>query len=116
MKNLLSHFDHWTLFSILAALNVLDAATTAILVAKFGADVEANPVMRQAIYQYGIAGLYMLKFVVVGFLGLVLAYTLRYYRKHRASTMVKRCMWVLNAMLLFIVVNNAILVVATINT
>jgi len=116
MKDSLSKSNLWGLFALLAALNVWDAASTAVLVAKFGADVEANPIMHHAITLYGIPGLYMMKFVVVSFLGLVLASYLRYYRKHSTSKMIQRSLWVLNAMLALIVVNNVILVVNTINT
>jgi len=114
MKNSVSRSSLWGLFAVLCALNIWDAATTAVLVSKFGNEVEANPVMRHALDLYGISGLYMMKFAVVAFLGLVIAYVLRYYRKHRASTMVQRSMWVLNALLALVVVNNLILVYNTV--
>jgi len=95
--------------------HIWDAATTAILVSKFGSNVEANPIMRHAIDLYGIMGLYMLKFVVLAFLGLVVAVVVRSYRKHRASKIVRRSMWVLNALFALIVVNNIILVYNTLS-
>jgi len=113
MKDSLSKSNLWGLFAVLAMLNVWDAATTAVLVAKFGADVEANPIMHHAISLYGISGLYMMKFLVVSFLGLVLATYLRYYQKHSTSKMIQRSLWVLNAMIALIVVNNMILVYHT---
>lgn len=117
MRDWLSKSELWGIFYILVLLNILDAATTAILVTKFGPDVEANPIMRYPITLYGVNGLYMMKFIVVSALGLVIAHLLRYYKKtHRAVTTARRSMWVLNAMLALIVVNNAILVFNTINT
>lgn len=117
MSDSFSKSELWGLFYILVLLNILDAATTAILVTKFGAEVEANPIMRYPIYLYGVSGLYMMKFIVVSLLGLVIAHLLRYYKKtHRAIATARRCMWVINAMLALVVVNNAILVYNTINT
>ena len=113
MKNSVSRSRLWGVFAILCALNIWDAATTAILVNKFGAAVEANPIMRQAIDSHGIMGLYMMKFIVVGFLGLVVALVMRKYREHRASKVVRRSMWVLNALLALVVINNLILVYNT---
>ena len=113
MSNSISRSSLWGVFAILCALNIWDAATTAILVNKFGSAVEANPIMRQAIDSHGILGLYMMKFVVVGFLGVVVAVVIRKYRKHRASKMVRRSMWVLNALLALVVINNLILVFRT---
>ena len=113
MSNSISRSSLWGVFAILCALNIWDAATTAILVNKFGSAVEANPIMRQAIDSHGIAGLYMMKFAVVGFLGVVVAVVIRKYRKHRASKMVRRSMWVLNALLALVVINNLILVFRT---
>lgn len=69
--------------------------------------------MRQAIDSHGILGLYMMKFVVVGFLGVIVAIVIRKYRKHRAEKMVRRSMWVLNALLALVVINNLILVFRT---
>jgi len=115
MKNSISRSSLWALFALLCTLNVWDAASTAVLVSKFGSDIEANPIMRYAIDLYGIMGLYMMKFIVLAFLGLVVAIVMRSYRKHRASTMVRRCMVVLNGLFLLIVVNNIILVYNTIN-
>ena len=116
MKDLLSKSRLWGLFAILAMLNIWDAATTAILVTQFGAEVEVNPIMRHAITHYGIPGLYMMKFMVVGFLGLVMATYFRYQHKHSPSKIVRRSLWVLIALLALIVVNNVILVFNTINT
>jgi len=113
MRSSVSRSKLWGTFALLCALNVWDAATTAILVAKFGPDVEANPIMHQIIDTHGIMGLWAMKFVVVAFLGVVVAVVIRKYRKHRASKMVQRCMWVLNALLALIVVNNVILVYNT---
>lgn len=96
---------------------MLDAYSTAILVLQFGTiDVEANPLVKYAMDLYGISGMYALKFVVVGFLGLVVAFVVRSHMQHRAAIMVHRSMWLLNAMIAFIVVNNFILVAVAINT
>ncbi len=115
MKNLLLKFNIWTTFAILMALNVLDASSTAILVSMVGPEVEGNPIVRHWIEAYGITGLYMIKFVVVAFLGLTICAIERYatVSAHRAAHI---SMWALNAILAFIVVNNIILVVNTINT
>jgi hypothetical protein len=113
MSNSISRSSLWGVFALLCVLNIWDAATTAILVAKFGPDVEANPIMHQIIDTHGIMGLWAMKFVVVAFLGVVVAVVIRKYRKHRAEKMVRRCMWVLNALLALIVVNNLILVYNT---
>ena len=113
MKNSVSRSSLWTVFALLCVLNVWDAASTAILVNHWGNTIEANPIMRQALDSHGIPGLYMLKFAVLGFLGLVVAYVSRYYKEHRASTMVRRSMWVLCALIGLIVVNNLILVYHT---
>ena len=116
MKNSLLKFNIWTTFAILATLNVLDAASTAILVHKFGAMVEANPIVRYWIEVYGVTGIYMVKFVVVAFLGLTICVVTKYIRAERAQRVAHISMWVLNTMLLFIVINNVILVINTINT
>ena len=117
MKTLLSKFSIWTTFSILATLNVLDAASTAVLVHQFGSGVEANPIVRYWIEAYGVTGIYMIKFLVVAFLGLTIIHIVNYYNENiRAQTIAHISMWVLNAMLALIVVNNVILVINTINT
>jgi hypothetical protein len=113
MNNLVSRSSLWGTFAVLCALNIWDAATTAILVAKFGPDVEANPILHQIIDTHGIMGMWAMKFVVVAFLGVIVAIVIRKYRKHRASKMVQRSMWVLNALFALIVVNNLILVYYT---
>jgi hypothetical protein len=117
MKNSLLKSNIWTTFAILATLNVLDAASTAILVHKFGSGVEANPIVRYWIEAYGVTGIYMIKFLVVAFLGLTIIHIVNYYSENiRAQKVAHTCMWILNAMLLFIVINNVILVINTINT
>ena len=114
---LLSRFSIWNTFAILATLNILDAASTAVLVSQFGPQVEANPIVRYWIEAYGITGLYMIKFVVVAFLGLVISAVDQYYKDHaRIHAVAHTSMWVLNIILGLIVVNNVILVLATINT
>ena len=114
MKTFLLKFNIWSTFAILMALNVLDAASTAILVHQFGPAVEANPIVRHWIEVYGVSGIYMIKFVVVAFLGLTISIVERYASKARDAAHIS--MWVLNAILAFIVINNIILVVSTINT
>ena len=113
MSSLLSRSSLWGIFALLCAINIWDAASTAILVNHWGNDIEANPIMRHALDSYGIPGLYMMKFAVLGFLGLIVAYVNRYYKEHRASTMVRRSMWVLSALIGLIVINNLILVYYT---
>lgn len=115
-RTLPSRSNLWNAFAILAMLNVLDAATTAMLVQQFGAMVEANPIVRYWIVQYGVMGLYMFKFVVVGFLSLVIAFVIRYYEQHRAMLTAYRCTLIVSFLLALVVVNNVILVVNTINT
>ena len=117
MKTLLLKFSIWTTFAILATLNVLDAASTAILVHKFGPIIEGNPIVRYWIETYGVTGIYMVKFVVVAFLGLLITHIVTHYRENkRAQKMAYTFMWALNTMLFLIVVNNVILVINTINT
>ena len=117
MKNSLLNYNIWNTFVILATLNVLDAASTAILVHKFGAMVEANPIVRYWIEVYGVTGIYMIKFLVVAFLGLAIIHIENYYSENkRARKIAHISMWALNVMLLLIVVNNVILVINTINT
>ena len=116
MKTLLSKFSIWTTFAILATLNVLDAASTAVLVHQFGSGVEANPLVRYWIEAYGVTGIYMFKFVVVSFLGLAICTITRYTKHIRGHRIAHICMWVLNAILALIVINNVILVINTINT
>ncbi len=106
----------WTAFAVLLMLNVLDAYSTMILVWQFGTEVEANPIMKYAMDLYGVAGMYGLKFVVVGFLALVVFFVVRNHMGERAAIMAHRSMWLLNVILGFIVVNNFILVAAAINT
>lgn len=106
----------WTTFAILATLNVLDAASTAILVHQFGAGVEANPIVRYWIEAYGVTGIYMIKFVVVAFLGLTICAITKYVKADRGQKIAHICMWILNVMLSLIVINNVILVINTINT
>jgi hypothetical protein len=115
MRSSISKSSLWAVFVILCTLNIWDAATTAILVSKFGSDVEDNPVMRYMIDSYGIMGLYMMKFAVLGFFSLVVLHVLRFYREHRAERTIRYSMWVLNVLLGLIVVNNIILIVNTIN-
>ncbi len=115
MNSLLLKSNIWTTFAILMALNVLDAATTAVLVNQFGAEVEANPIVRHWIEAYGVSGIYMIKFVVVAFLGLTIS-TVKRYGKERAQLSAHISLWVLNVLLAFIVINNVILVVNSINT
>ena len=109
-------FNIWSTFAILATLNVLDAATTAILVHQFGSGVEANPIVRYWIDAYGVTGIYMIKFVVVAFLGLAICTITKYIKAERAQKIAHTCMWILNVMLSLIVINNVILVINTINT
>jgi hypothetical protein len=109
-------FSIWSTFAILATLNVLDAATTAILVHQFGAGVEANPIVRYWIEAYGVTGIYMIKFVVVAFLGLTICAITKYVKADRGQKIAHICMWILNVMLSLIVINNVILVINTINT
>lgn len=116
MKNSLLKFNIWTTFAILATLNVLDAASTAVLVNQFGPNVEANPIVRYWIEAYGVTGIYMIKFIVVAFLGLTICSINRYVQLQRGYKIAHVSMWILNAMLLLIVVNNVILVINTINT
>lgn len=117
MKNSLLNYNIWTTFVILATLNVLDAASTAVLVHQFGAMVEANPIVRYWIEVYGVTGIYMIKFLVIAFLGLTIIHIVSYYNKNtRVHKIAHISMWVLNAMLFLIVVNNVILVINTINT
>ena len=116
MKNLFSKFDHWTIFSFLVVLNVFDALTTAWLVMKFGPEVESNPLIRYSMHLYGIPGMYMVKFVVLGFLGLMIASVLRLYKRERASLIVKRSMIAMCFLLALVIFNNALLVINTINT
>lgn len=115
MKNSLLNYNIWTTFAILAMLNVLDAASTAVLVHQFGANVEANPIVRHWIEAYGVTGIYMIKFVVVAFLGLTICFITRYIHL-RSQKIAHIGMWILNAMLLLIVIHNVILVINTINT
>ena len=115
MSNSLSKSSLWTAFAILATLNVLDAATTAILVQWFGAEVEVNPIVRHWIEVYGVTGIFMIKFVVVAFLGLTISAVKR-YGKPRAKLAARISMWIASILLMFIVLNNVILVVNTINT
>jgi len=96
-------------------LNVLDAATTAVLVNQYGPNVEANPIVRHWIEVYGVSGIYMIKFVVVAFLGLTINAVKRVGRE-RAQFAAHISLWVLNVLLAFIVINNVILVVNSINT
>lgn len=114
-KRLLSSSKLWNVFAILAMLNVLDAASTAVLVAQFGPDVEANLIVRYWIEQYGVLGMYMFKFVVLAFLGLVISVVVRKHLHHRAATIAHNVMWVLNALFLLVVINNVILVSLAIN-
>lgn len=116
LKTLPSSSKLWNTFAVLAMLNALDAATTAILVQMFGPMIEANPIVRYWILQYGVMGLYMFKFVAVGFLGLVIAFVVRYYREHRAMLTAYRCTVFVCIIMTFIVVNNTILVALAINT
>ena len=111
---LLSKSKIWSMFAILATLNVLDAASTAVLVHQFGPGVEANPIVRYWIEAYGVTGIYMIKFVVVAFLGLVIAATMKY--REKAFKLAHICLWALNILLSLIVINNVILVINTINT
>lgn len=115
MKTLLSRFSIWEAFSILAMLNVIDAATTAILVHQYGASIEANPIVRYWIELYGVTGLYMIKFVVVATLGLVVKILVAKYPDTRAHKSAYNCIWLLNILLGAIVINNTIIVVASIN-
>ncbi len=95
---------------------MLDAYSTQILVQHFGIDVEANPLIHYAMSIYGVLGMYMVKFAVLGFLGLVTMFVYRYYMEHRAAIILHRCTWLLTVLLAIIVVNNFILVAAAINT
>ncbi len=115
MKNLLSRFNIWTTFAILATLNVLDAATTAILVHQFGENIEANPIVRYWIEAYGVTGIYMFKFITVAFLGLTICFVTR-YAYLRSQKIAHTGMWILIAMLSLIVIHNVVLVINTINT
>jgi len=116
MKTLLLKFNIWSTFAVLATLNILDAASTAILVYQFGSEIEANPIVRHWIEAYGVTGIYMIKFVVVAFLGLTVAAVIRYRPLWQGRKIIHICMWILNAILAFIVMNNIILVVISINT
>ena len=116
MKCSPSTSDLWRAFAVLFVLNMLDAYSTAVLVVAYGTNVEANPLVKYAMDLYGIGGMFMLKFVVIGFLGLVLAFVQRSYMEHRAAIMAHRSIWLVNLILAFIVINNFILVAATINT
>jgi len=114
---LLSRFSIWNTFAILAMLNVLDAASTAVLVNQFGPEIEGNPMVRYWIEAYGVTGLYMIKFIVVAFMGLVLSVIDQCYKSNiRVHIIAHTCMWILNTILALIVINNVILVFATINT
>lgn len=113
MKNSVSRSSLWGVFAILCVLNIWDAATTAILVYKFGPGIEANPILYQIIDSHGVMGLWLMKFVVVAFMGIIVSIVIRKYRKHRAEQMVRRSMWVLNALFALIVINNLILVFRT---
>lgn len=115
MRSLLKS-NIWTTFAILATLNVLDAASTAVLVHQFGSGIEANPIVRYWIEAYGVTGIYMIKFVVVAFLGLTICAITKYVRAERGQKIAHICMWILNILLSFIVINNIILVVTSINT
>jgi len=116
MKSLPSSYDLWRAFVVLFTLNMLDAYSTAILVVAYGTNVEANPLVKYAMDLYGIGGMFMLKFVVLGFLALCIGLVQRSYMEHRAAIMVHRSTWLLNLLIAFIVINNFILVAATINT
>ena len=115
MSNSFLKSNIWVTFTILMTLNVLDAATTAILVQWFGAEVEANPIVRHWIEVYGVTGIFMIKFVVVAFLGLTISAVER-YGKPRAKLAAHISMWIASILLMFIVLRNIILVVNTINT
>lgn len=113
----LLRFSIWNTFAILAMLNVLDAASTAVLVNQFGPGIEANPIVRYWIEVYGVTGLYMIKFVVVAFMGLILSIVNQCYKSNaRVHVVAHTSMWILNTILALIVINNVILVFATINT
>jgi len=87
-----------------------------LLVWHFGTtDVEANPLVKYAMDLYGVSGMWGLKFVVIGFLALVLSFVVRNYMEHRAAIMAHRSMWLINVILSYIVVNNFILVAIAIN-
>ncbi len=115
MKISLSKFNIWSTFAILVALNVLDAASTAILVHQFGPDVEANPIVRYYIELFGIAGIYMIKFSVLAFIGFAI-YVVNHHSAADRRATIYMSMWVLNVIFAFVVINNIILVVNTINT
>lgn len=106
----------WNTFAFLAMLNVLDAATTAILVQMFGPFAEANPIVRYWILQYGVLGLYMFKFVAVGILGLVIAFVTRYYSDRREILTAYRCTVIVSILMCFVVIYNSALVALAINT
>lgn len=116
MKNSLLNCNIWTTFAILATLNVLDAASTAILVHKFGSIIEANPIVRYWIEVYGVTGIYMIKFVAVAFLGLTVAAIIKITPTWKYFKVTHISLWVLNIMLTAIVLHNVILVINTINT
>lgn len=109
MKNFFLKCNHWNLFIILILLNIIDAITTTILVNKYGPGIEANPILRDTLYQYGIGGLFAIKFSAIVWLGIVVAIVVEFYNKRRAATVLNRCLLVLNIILAVVVVNNAIL-------
>lgn len=115
-KTLPSTSKVWNAFAFLALLNILDAASTAILVQMFGPFAEANPIVRYWILQYGVLGLYMFKFVAVGILGLVIAFVTRYYSERREILTAYRCTVFVSIILCFIVIYNCTLVAIAINT
>lgn len=93
----------WAAFIVLFLLNFADAATTAIIVHNFGAEMEANPFVRRWIEVFGLPGIYMIKAIVVGFLWLVVSHVDEFYRNSRTHTMLTVGMWVANAPLAVIV-------------
>ena len=116
MKHSPSTSDLWRVFVVLLVLNILDAASTAVLVSAYGTDVEANPLVRYTMDLYGIAGMFMLKFAVLSILAFVMTVIQYKYMEHRVAMVTHRSTWLVNVILAIIVINNFTLVAAAINT
>lgn len=112
MKSLLSKFSLAALFAILILLNFADAIMTSILVFRYGANVEVNPILRNLIQIYGIGALYGFKyFLILSLGGLLLA-----LKTDRLIMIASYSLWFVNIIYGGTVIYSTILAVATINT
>lgn len=100
----------WLAFAALVALNLIDFATTGLLVHVYGSSIELNPIVRFAIVHFGVVGIFLVKAVVLGGVYCVAKLVLGKDRVRRAAKIMLWGICLLDILIIVVIAHSLLLI------